>query len=383
MKVLVVSESVGRTATGIVAQRLIAGISRYADVYVLSGDISGNIGVKKENIYISKFGKKNPYVVLLSFILFNKNILEKEWGSEHFGTMPRFDLVVSFVSYGHYAALTTSNNLTTKQSCPHVSYFVDAIPTPSEYVGNNHYLKLLDHSLRIFIRKQTKKVSVLYSTCLEMSEYQRSVINNSKIQFDELLNPVPFSDIIKLRDVKKPIFIYAGQVYSPRTPRYVLDAFAKLLKDFPKAELHFIGTKYLNSFLSNCDRIMMDQVKIVDFMANIEQAYSEGCALIDIGCNVEHDIFMSSKLSGYIPYNRPIICECSGNSAPRRIFKEDSSVFLCNHNSNDILNAMRICICQMGHFDYSIREQIIKQFSIESISNKILKDFSNINDNQK
>lgn len=381
MKVLLVSESVGKTATGIVAQRLIAGISRYADLYVLSSDISEIKGVGEENVYRSKIGNQNPYIALLSFIFFNQNVMERKWGCEHLPSMPRFDLVVSCVSYGHYAALTTSNKITRKQSCPHVSYFVDAIPTPLEYVGNNLYLKLLEHSLRRFIRKQTNDLSIIYSTCLEMSVYQRTVVKNSDIKFDELLNPVPYGDLIELPENNRPVFVYAGQVYSTRTPRYVLEAFALLLNEYPDAELHFIGTKYLNSFLSNFNSETMNQVRVIDYMDNIENAYRECCAFIDIGCNVEHDIFMSSKLSGYISYNRPIICECSNNSAPRRIFKDDSSVFLCDHNVKEILNAMRHCVRQMGHFEYTVRKEVIKLFSIDSISNKILEDYKRINDN--
>lgn len=374
MKVLLVSDKISTTATGIVAQRLIQGLSNLVDLYVLTSD-SKNLMICKDRFFYSPKSIINPYLVFISFIIFKKNIFERKWGLQQLKTMPNFDLVISCVSYGNYSALTTSNVISKEKSCPHISYFVDAIPTPNEYVGDSLYLKVIKYFLKSFIVKQTRKVSIIYSTCLEMSIYQKNLISNTNIIFDELLNPVPYEDIKKLNDPNSPIFVFAGQVYLPRTPRYVLDAFALLLKCYPNSELHFIGTKHIHQFLNNYDRSVLKQIKVFDYTENIEEAYVNACALIDIGCEVENDVFMSSKLSGYICYNRPIICETSLNSAPRRIFKDDRSVLLCEHDAYQIFEGMKACIEKMGKFDFFARGQIIKQFSIDNVSKKLLKDY--------
>lgn len=375
MRLLIVTESIGKTATGIVSRRLIEGLSKKCELYILTGYPCPNDFVGENNIYYLKINNHNPYIVLLSFLFFKRNKYEEKLVVEHLASMPQFDLVFSCVSYGHYAALIASNNICKKQRCPHVSYFVDAIPTPFDYVGGSYYLKILSRPLKRFIKKQTQSVSIVYSTCLEMSEYQNRIINNNQIHFDELLNPVPYDSLIRLPRPSKPIFVFAGQVYSPRTPKYVLEAFSLLLKEYPNAELHFIGTKYLKPYLNLLSEETISQIKILDYIEDVKNAYVSACGLIDIGCNVEKDIFMSSKLSGYISYNRPIICETSILSAPRRIFKNDKTVLLCEHNTSQILNAMKKCVEQIDEFDYTERIKIIKTFSIYSVTDMILSDY--------
>lgn len=373
MKVLFISEYFGTTAPGIVAEKIALGLSEHAEVDIITSDycprFSGKCQLLKSVPMFRSYRLEQ-----LSWRLLKTNIFAKLWvlivGKQR---SSNYDLIFSVVSMGHFCALEVGERVKRKVQCPYFSYFVDAIPAPEEYVtGQNHSLsaQMFDYAVA-----HSSNVNVIFSTCKEMSDYQKNRFEghlSHKVVFDELLNPSDFSELHFLENKVIPgRFVYAGGLYGLRTPKYMLSAFERIVMEYPFAKLVFVGTKLDDDTYQKLSASLKEHIEILPYTDKLETIYASAECLIDVATDVKKDVYMSSKLTSYCAYNRPIICESSTNSPARRVFADLNTVFHCEHKSEEIYKAMKTVI-ETDQFDYSERKEILQSMTIESSTKSIL-----------
>lgn len=371
MKILIITEEFGKSANGLVAENIAKGLVKDAEVDVITdqysplGDVDCNVFVRR------KYNKSR--IQFLSVKYLGLDILSHWWPL----SMPpqicrKYDLILSIVSMGHYASMRIGRDFKTKYGGRFFAYFVDAVPAPVPFRNDLLYID----KVGTYIRKYCDNVEVIFSATQEMSDYQKSIIENPEILFSELYNPSKTNELVSFREKSNDIvFTYTGNIYPPRNPKYILEAFSKLLETYPNAKLQIIGNRmkyYFDSFTEKLPQDVQKQILKLPFQPNLQDIFQNSTALIDLGCEVENDVYMSNKINGYFSYCRPIICETSAKSPAARIFKDMKSVLLCNHNADDIYKAMIQVVTSMEDVDYTERYRILNDMSISGVSRKII-----------
>ena len=93
---------------------------------------------------------------------------------------------------------------------------------------------------------------------------------------------------------------------------------------------------------------------------------------------MENDIFLSSKMSSYLMINRIIITETGLNSPSRHLFKGISSIIQCEHNADQLYNAMRSAIEMKETITFDDRKAISQLFKIENIIGELTKSLESL-----
>ena len=103
--------------------------------------------------------------------------------------------------------------------------------------------------------------------------------------------------------------------------------------------------------------------------------------MIDVNANFDNDVFLSSKVFSYLPYNRLIISE-SGNGSPvRSMFKTSQAILHVHHRAEEFNNAMESCINNIGSIDYSEREEYLKRMDINAATDTFINQIYENNEN--
>lgn len=372
MKILLIAEDIGLSAPGHVFRNIAEGISRLCilDIIVSSINSSKNINARKiYNVPLRRFKNR---VRTFEYTWFLNDWNDYFWYSKiNKQELDVYDFVLSCISFSHFAPLLAGRKIAKYCNCKHVCYSVDAIPAPIGWLPYNKYYQ----SLTRFIAKHLSMVDALFMTNQEMLDYQSKILNvNSKMKRYVLYNPTYHDSLIKLgkSDDLNLIFIYAGQLYPPRTPDFLLSAFNMLVQEYDNVKLLFIGTKNLESYISNLSEKVKKNIHVLPYQQNLASYYQRCIALIDIGGFIDEDVFLSSKLTSYLSYDRIIICESGYNSPARNIFNSDESIIHCSHNSDELYHAMVYAIKNYKFISYKIRENIIKSFSLKTVSEHLI-----------
>ena len=118
------------------------------------------------------------------------------------------------------------------------------------------------------------------------------------------------------------------------------------------------------------------QVKLLPWTADPEPYFAQATALINIDAFVEQDVFLSSKLFSYLPYNRPVICQTGADSPSRHLFAGMESVLLCGHNALEIKDALLRAIREFDRFRYEDRLPLLQQASAPNVAQELARELS-------
>lgn len=371
MKILIITEEYGRSANGLVVENIVKGLIEFADITILTDEYFPKDKLDCKTVIRSKYTSIRIQTYSIKYL--GIDILSQWWLS----FLPKelqcgFDLIFSVISTGHYAPLRVGSKIKKQYGGHFYAYFVDAIPAPKPFLKDDVYI----NNISRYINWYCDNVEVIFSATQEMSDYQSTIVDNHNIRFEELYNPSKTNDIVYFSEKSKSrVFTYTGNIYIPRNPKYLLDAFSMLLKAYPDAQLKIIGNNILNyfdSFLKEQSFEVQEHVQCLPFQKDLTEIFKDSSALIDIGCDVENDVYMSNKINGYIAYGRPIICETSESSPASRIFKGMKSVLLCRHNAEELYEAMMQVLADGYSVDYSERDGIMKEMSIKGVAQRII-----------
>lgn len=372
MKILVITEDVGKNAPGIVFERLLQGLSIQNEVTILTANYEPDIVLNKVcDVVISPKLIIHPRIYKLLIGIFGVNPYDIYWASKSINVLrrrvnTRYEIVMSFLSYSHFAGLIAGYSYSKKYSICHAVYSVDAIPPPPGWLKFDYYYS----GLQKMISKYLSNVSFLFSLNNQMLNYQlKTFIPKKKIISGVIYTPgynsvkvFPNSNLISTYN-----FVYTGGIYGLRKADYILSGFQKLLKTVPNAVLQFIGSQLEPELLSSLDSNTLRKIEILPFTKDLDPFYREATALIDIDADVENDVFLSSKISNYLMINRIIISETSMNSPSRFLFKGINSIIQCEHNDDQLCKAMKKAIELKDKVSFDDRKSVIQLFKIENI----------------
>lgn len=367
--------NVGRTAPGIVFERLIQGLSKAHYVDVLTSDLDPSVELPSvKSTFEVKQRKVHPRIHKLLISTFGINPLDWLWSQKAISLLKKeknkkYDLVFSFISFHHYSALLAGASYSQRESLKFAIYSVDAIPAPLGWSKNDSYFR----QVKKMMRKYLSKADFFFSANEQMLKYQLTTFkpksgmisgvvynpNNGKLQNFNFL------------DNNQNTFLYTGGIYGPRKPQYVLWAFKRILKEYPNSTLEFVGSVFPESCLSIFTPEEKEKVVFHPFKRDLGKFYERAIALIDIDADLPNDVFLSSKMTNYIAINRLIISETGENSPSRQIFKGIPSVTQCGHDVDEIADAMRFAILKKDTISFEDRSGVISSFSLATVVEKL------------
>lgn len=371
MKILIISMNVGRTAPGIIFERLIQGLSSTNQVDLLTADFDPSIELTQvSNIIIYKRIYIHPRIHKLFISVLGVDPFDCYWAWKSKKLLKskikkQYDVVLSFLSFRSYGAMIAGSYLTRKNQSKFAVHSLDAIPAPLGWLDYDRFYKGLTKMMKRYL----STVDGFFTTNQQMLNYQLSTfIPKKNIITNIIYNPGQDENIGLPKAInRKNNFVYMGGIYGLRKSTYILKGFEKLLTIFPESKLIFIGTPASSFSLSELRPESLRKIEIVPFTKDLGQYYSDATALIDIDADIENDVFLSSKVTTYVMNKCMIICETGKNSPARNLFNGIDSIIKCDHDSNQLFEAMKKSILMRNKISFDDRNNIIKLFRTESI----------------
>lgn len=366
--------NVGRTARGIVFERLIHGLSSMHQIDVLAAEYDPSIDLSKvHKIIISKRAYIHPRIHKFLISLFGIDIYDSFWSWKSirllkFRKVIQYDIVLSFLSNYNYGAVIAGKRIAKKYKCKYAIHSLDAVPAPGWPEDYGYYI-----GSKRFIAKYLSKADAFFTTNSQMLKYQLSTFRHSKSLITDVIYTPSIQKPIKFPNSKGETnyFVYTGGIYGARTDKYLLKGFEKLLEVYPDSYIFFVGYHYLPSSFQNLNQRTLERIKIFPFTKELDPYYSCATALIDIDADIENDVFLSSKIANYIMINRIIITETGENSPSRILFKDIDSIIQCNHDSDQMYEAMKKSIKMKGNNIFEDRKSVSELFCIDNVVKRL------------
>lgn len=369
MNVLIITEDVGKTAPGIVFNRLIRGLALSHRVTLVSAnfhpdsdipDIQQKIILPKKNIH-SRLSRL--FITFLGADPFDISWASRVNNELKMQANTRFDLVFSFLSYSHFGGIIAGYEFSKINNAPFAVYSVDAIPPPPGWLKKDLYYSGL---LRM-IRKYLSYADYFFSLNKQMLEYMLGKFNHKKGFKSGIIytsvegNPRIFPALPRNCTNR---FIYTGGIYGLRKPDYIIEGFRRLLEVYPDSELIFIGTQFTDTFTPQC---IGKKIRLLPYTKDLDTYYKEATALVDIDADIDNDVFLSSKIPNYLMVNRIIISETGSNSPSAQLFRDIQSIIQCGHDPIQLCSAMKKAIELRNTESFEDRNQVIRLFQIDNI----------------
>ena len=374
--------NVGSTAPGIVFEKLIQGLSISNEIDVLAADFVPSIELPKvANVNILNKNKIHPRISRLFITLFGVDLFDCIWAWKakrlvNKKTNNTYDIILSFLSTHNYAATIAGTYLSKKLSCKLAIHSTDAIPAPIGWIEDDLFYK----GLKRMMAKYLSKADAFFTTNTKMLQYQLKTFT-PKVNL--ITNVIYNSGFETNKEFPKPDmstnnFVYTGGIYGARKVDYLIAGFEKLLELYSDSNLIFIGNQSPAISISNYKPLTQQNIYFIPYTKDLEPYYKCATALIDIDADIENDVFISSKMPIYLMINRIIISETGKNSPARHLFKGMESIIQCDHDSDQLCEAMRKSIVSKNKIRFDDRYKITKLFQLENIISQLNKTLNHI-----
>ncbi len=373
MRVVIIADNLGENAPGIVFRNILEKLYDKLDFDLITSTFTykhhpnhrGNL------IKINQTRIKSWRIRTWLFKFFGYYHTQKKWAQkvQHILNENDYDVVISFMSSTFYASVMAAAYFSYAKQVKHICYCVDAVPAPFPWETDKAY----SDAMKKFVRNYMRSVNVLCMTNKEMLDYEVSIINSSSIARVVLPNP-PQKDTLQYLNFKRiePYFVYAGKLYGIRTPDALIRGFILFLKKCPNAKLIFVGSGKLEDYIRANFQQVIANIVFLPYTSDLSSIYHQCIGLIDVNANIDNDVFLSSKIISYLPYNRLIISE-SGNGSPvRSVFGQSSTIIHVHHDPIDYLKAMDFCYNNYDNIDFSERVSYLSSMSSEAGTIKMM-----------
>lgn len=369
MKVLIIADNLGNNAPGVVFKNVLSGLSSKCefDLITSTPDYSSR---NEGNFYYVEQKRIGSWTLrTLLFKIFGFYHTQYWWAKRIQKLIKKnYDVIISFMSSTFYSSVTAADIYARKHHVKHICYCVDAVPAPFPWETDQWY----SNAMKRLVKKRLKHVDILCMTNNEMLEYETNVIGFKPSIIQVIPNSPKYSELIELNnEISNPAFAYAGKLYGLRQSDALIDGFHLFRENYPTAELYFIGTGQLEEELRN-KRKNLNNIIFIDYTDNLEDIYNKCIALIDINANIDNDVFLSSKIVSYLPFNRLIISESGKNSPSRNLFKKTETIIHVSHDKFEYCNAMNFCVENYFRVNYSERNSFLENMSISSAADILL-----------
>lgn len=368
MKILIFASNIGKTAPGIVFEKLINGLSQMHQIDVVTESMDSKFELEKVNEIIEiKKNYLHPRIFKLFISWLNISPVDWYWSKRAIKNLVKknksnYDLIFCFISFHHYASLLAGIRYSEKIGRKLAVYSVDAIPAPLGWSKDNGYYKSVKRMMELLL----SKADFFFSANQQMLDYQLTVFKpKASIITGVIYNP----NDGKLKNIEHDknvsnTFLYTGGIYGVRKPIYILQAFSRLLNDYPNCILEFVGSHIPEKYLTEFNGYKEGKVIIHPHVRDLHPFYQRAKALIDIDGDIPNDVFLSSKIVNYLEVNRIIISETGPDSPSRNIFRDIPSILQCDHNSESLYKAMRAVVEGKASIDFADRKYVLELFSI-------------------
>lgn len=368
MKILVIAHQIGKSAPGIVFERVLMGLAKISGVVidVIACDYNPSLSLVLRRVQVVPYPHLHYRLHNTIFKLSETDIIAEYLKYRICKVDKDYDVVLSLCSSGHLFGLIVGNKLRKDLGCRFGCYLVDAVPAPLGWSKND---KLYKSTLNA-ISRLLQNVDFLASVNDKMLKYQESLFVHKFGFCSDVVYPPSLDQHINTYLFKRDNifrFVFTGNIYGRRNPEYIIKAFSMLVEDYPNTELVFIGNsgKDLIEKINRDGAKVANKILVLSYIDNLSSFYEKATALIDIDADLDNDVFLSSKMSGYLTCNRPIICETGHNSPSRHLFNEIPSILQCEHNPIELCQAMSYCIGHFESFDYKDRDKALSLFDID------------------
>lgn len=382
MKIAIIADNLGNNAPGVVFKNILTGLTNKIEFDIITStmDYQPPLNHNGRIYYIPQKRISSWRIRTFLFNIFGYYFTQKKWAKDiqKILNLGSYDVIVSFMSSTYYASVMAADIFLSNKNIRHICYCVDAVPAPFPWEKEGMYT----YAMKRFVKKFMQRIDVLCMTNQEMLSYELNIIGNPNIKAVVLPNPPKETSFqILPTEELSPSFVYAGKMYGVRNPDALLNGFKLFLKKHPSAKLIFVGSGNLNTYIKKYFGTILTNIEFITYTTDLNQIYRKCIALIDVNANIDCDVFLSSKIISYLPYNRLIISE-SGNGSPvRSIFKSSKTILHVHHNAEEYNNAMEFCLNNTLSIDYSERKDYLKRMDINAATNTLVKQIYDNNEN--
>lgn len=403
-KIIVICYGLGG-ASGIVFQQLICGLSNYYDITLVVSDkketlkLPSNVVIQVVSYFrlpafLSKYLIKTKILIDNGFLQLNaiipRNVIkllgsnpwDKVWGNRIKKCIKNkecsnYSFVLGLMGYNCFQPLIATTIIGECFSLKTALYTTDANPVTSFWDPDDKYRARAKKLLNCYYQK----LDLLFFSNEIMAEYEKNLFGFGEKPTIGVVLTNTTEKRVELEKPRSATFLYTGSIWGPRTTKYLFAAFKLLLKDYADSKLCFVGTRengFSEEELSIFSELEKKSVISYSRTSNLVPFYNESICFIDLNADAEGDPFLSSKITNYILFDRPIICETGINSAAEKLFKGYDSIYVCKHDVQELYEAMVSVIKRHGNYNYSERKTLIDTFSTSTVASKMHKELISI-----
>lgn len=374
MKIAIIADNLGKNAPGVVFKNVLSGLFEKIDFDIITSTMDYQASPNHKGVVEIIKQKKIPswrFRTLL-FKIFGFYHTQKFWAQkiQYILQKGNYDIVISFMSSTFYASVMAADIYTSKSKTKHICYCVDAVPAPFPWEKTGLY----SWAMKRFARKYMKNLDVLCMTNKEMLSYELEIIGNPNIKQVVLPNPPKESSfrILPIEDIT-PTFVYAGKMYGLRNPDALLGGFKMFLNNHPTAKMLFVGSGSLELYVRKNFADIFHNIEFISYTNDLSSIYRKCSALIDVNANINNDVFLSSKIISYLPFNRLIISESGKGSPVRSLFNTSNTIIHVHHKDEEYYKAMEYCFLKSATTDFSERNTFLRSMDINAVTNTLKK----------
>lgn len=377
MRILVIVHDVGKTASGIVSQRIIDELLIQGfDIKVLASNFTKSYpqGIAYCISPFCKIPKLLRRIIfklcsILAIDSFNSNflwrirtyaksqVILKKW-------KPDFVYCRTSPIDSCFVGIRIKN----KYKIPLVCNLTDPLPAPIEYLPEG-----VIRNRRIKAAKLIINHSDLISMgTIEAMNYQQSVVGmnfSSKTFISPDSTPLGSITRVPVSSGRNIELLYLGAIYGSRNVHPLIEAVKLMRREGYPLLLRICGTIQ--------SKIREDFVLIESSVLDVNPKLANADILVDIDGDDMVPVFVSSKLKQYIVVDKPILSITPFNSPSYKLLKDLCTVKTVRNKVDDIYEALQYLINESEHFDYSERNAIISNYSVSKIVSDII---HNVND---
>lgn len=378
-RLLIIAMDVNQTAPGVVYGKLLKRLAESFEITLICPDAKRCLDSKINKVEIPPYKRVRHRLEVLFYRYFGCNLSDPIWSRkvqrlESVSNLSNFDAVVSFVSQGQFAPLYLGNVLSKRLETKWLVYSVDAIPTPLDWNPD----KKSHRNVSSVLDKLVSNADAFFSANPIMLQYELKTLKSFRGFSSVVLTPFDGQSVLNENTAHDGCtFLYTGNVYGARRITSLLAAFNQFHEQYNNSKLLFIGHGFEEARRDYADLVNSGSIEIHGFTDDLSPYFSKSDVLIDIAADVTNDVFLSSKIANYLPYNKPIIAISGDNSPVRHLMGACNSVIHCHHNVTEIFDAMQIATNYEGT-EINDRASLLEMFSLENVSAKFIKEIKMI-----
>ena len=348
-------------------ERIINELTQVCDVDILCDQQPKSPFDHARNIYTHPFSAKRSGWYRRFLRWFGTTPFSQKW-SEQAGEIVAkdYDIVIAFIATSQLTPAICGKYLSQKLGCKFAIYTVDAIPAPGGWTRKRSEVR----GKRKIVARTFSVADYVAASNPHMLEYQLLQFKHKPgMHSDVLLTPSP-NESFNYPQSDEILFLYTGSLYGLRNPNHFFKAFKRLLAKYPNAQFLVVGMfkkfRNINRILTKEERKHVISAPHTD---DLEPLFARAKVLVDIDADHEKDPFLSSKIVTYLKVNRVILSETGKITPSREMFAGMNTVVQCDHNEDSLYEGMlRAIEIADSNPDFSERKELIKEFSIETVS---------------